>query len=105
MYEGWQRAGYRWIERQEGSEPCYQGGYEGRDADSHIVVAALGRQVHTQTETQDGGKRTEEERWPVATELDAESAAGKTTTDGNLPWRETALGGANLIQRLLVLLQ
>ena len=50
-------------------------------------------------------KRTEEEGWPVATELDAESAAGKTATDGYLPRGEAAWGGLDVVQGLLILFE
>ena len=94
-----------WIERKEGGEPRYQRCHECRNTDGYIVVAALGRQEHSQAEAQDGCQGTEEECWPVATELDAESAAGKSAADGYLPRGEAAWGSLDVVQGLLILFE
>ena len=94
-----------WVERKERGEPRNQRCHECRNSDGHIVVAALGRQEHSQAEAQDGCQGTEEERWPVATELDAESAAGKSAAYSHLPWGEAAWSGLDVVQGLLILFE
>ena len=50
-------------------------------------------------------REAEEECWPVATELDAESAAGESTADGYLPRSEAAWSGLDIVQGLLILFE
>ena len=103
VHDSWQEVGKSRREREECGSPCDECGYESRDADGYIVVAAACGQEHAQTETEDGCQRAIEERRPVATELYAEAAAGKAAADSYLPRSEAARRRANFLQRRLVL--
>ena len=61
---------------EEGKQCRHESGY----GDAHIVVEALAQQPATQVHTHGSGKRRIEESGPVATELNTESATGKTCT-------------------------
>ena len=68
----------------------------------------IGTQIiehRTQAEPQDSGHRSVEEGRPVATELDAESAAGKPGTDRYLPRGVVTFAGTDFFQLLLVFFQ
>ena len=64
--------------------PCYHGANKGSNSNTHIVVQSLAKHEATQIHTDSSSERSIEEGRPVATKLNAESAASETCTDGHL---------------------
>lgn len=103
--KGRQRGGYRRIDRQEGREPCQQRGHEGGDGDAHQPVHALASEPSLEIHAHRSGDGGIEERCPVATELNAEAAAGEARSDGHLQGSVVAGHRLDLVELLFEALQ
>ena len=88
--------------REECRGPCQQRGDESGGRDIHIMVGTQLVEHGPHTESQNGGYRSVEKGRPVATELDAETAAGEPGPDRHLPRRIVTLAGTDIFQLLFV---
>ena len=94
------------IERRDkGGSPCQQSGNECGDGDVHIMIGTQFVEYGPQAESENGCNGSIEECRPVATELDAESAAGKPGTDRYLPRGVIAFPAPDVFQLFLVSFQ